>query len=191
MPMQIGPNEAYPYLAVPDDWGSVTAFAEWYMRSGAPMLIPWDAPVIRSDDATAICLFRKGRFQVELYLILPGTVVPDHGHPGVQSVLVPLGGGSLGDEQGGLSSHWGRFGPVLSDGLTHGGGRGVETLQNGFAMLAFQMWDEGLEVTSVAIRWVGNTAGPLQDALIRKHYPNAVLSAGVADVRVEKPTEIL
>ena len=45
-----------------------------------------------------------------------------------------------------------------------------------------EKWDEGIPMTSAAINWTGATAGPLQEALIKKHRPDVFVELGYADV---------
>ena len=173
------------------DWATVEDFVQWFMGRGMPMAIPWDAEVTMSDDATAICLYRKGRFQVELYIIHPGEIVQMHGHPGLEVVTMTLGGGRLGDRQAnGLSSMWGEYTDTLREGQIHGG-REIGSTSIGHALLSFQKWADHLEVLSASTQWKGRTAGPKQEALIRKRNPFAVLRPGYADITSLSPAEVL
>jgi hypothetical protein len=70
-------------LSVPETWEDVQSFSDWWMDNNMPIQFPLFPEVFLSDDATAICLFRNGQFQVELYLIHPQPIVPLHEHPGV------------------------------------------------------------------------------------------------------------
>jgi hypothetical protein len=147
-----------------------------------PWMIPWEAEVICSDDATAICVFRQGRFQVELYLVHPDVAVPSHSHPGMDSVIIRLGAGNTGKRHElGVSNIWGAMAPVLRAGEIHGG-RPLGFSSKGYAMLTFQHWPEGTEVTSAAVLWRGHTAGPKQDAIVARHRPDALVQDGFADV---------
>jgi hypothetical protein len=170
------------------EWRDVVEFADWYMARGAPMAIPWDAEVIVSDDATAICLFRQAPYQVELYLVHPNMEIPVHSHPGMDSFVVKLGGGELGERlQCGVSSSWGAYSGITRRNETHGGS-GFDLAKKGYAMLTFQKWPNGVPMTSAAVHWQGETAGPRQEALIRRHNPSAVSAPGYADI-TKKPTE--
>jgi hypothetical protein len=51
------PGSFFERISVPDGWDNVESFADWYMSVGAPPMVPWDAEIIASDDATAVCLF--------------------------------------------------------------------------------------------------------------------------------------
>jgi hypothetical protein len=185
------PGEYFSKVQVPESWPCIEDFADWYMRSGQPLMIPWDAEVIASDDATAICLFRKAPYQVELYLVHPNIAIPVHSHPEMEAVIIRLGGGCLGDRlASGLSSEWGMFGGKTKESQTHGG-RGFGFSTKGYAMLTFQKWPEGAQLTSAAVHWKGDTAGPKQDAIIKKHHPQAVAIPGFADITRRKVDAVL
>lgn len=159
----------YPKLRVPDDWATIEEFVEWYIVSGKPILVPWDAGTIRTDDATAICVFRKGVYQVELYIIHPGYDIPVHAHPDMEVITMTIGGGGVcGDRRPmfGTSSNYGRMSKIV-DGEYHGG-KPTKT-GTGFMILSFEKFLNGTKPSSAALQWKGVTAGPIHDELIRAH----------------------
>jgi len=155
---------------IPESWNSLQEFSDWWVSNGMPIIFPVDPEVFLSDDATAICLFRKGRFQVELYLIHPKPMVPTHEHPGVQVIKV-----RMGKELGAL------FSGVLQRGESHGSGMKLEAEQKGFPLFAIQYWEDR-EPTTIASMWKGNTAGPKHEAIIKRFNPNCFIENGYADV---------
>lgn len=167
-------EEYFKHLEIPEEpWKDVVAFREWYMDSKMPFIPPWDTEVICSDDATAICMFRHKQFQVELYLVHPNMPIPLHCHPGMESQIVHLGAG--GTEKSNTSlilSQWGTIYPVLKPGEFHGA-RELGVFTKGYAMLTFEKFPDGVEPTSAAVLWAGETAGPKQNELIRKYYPDS------------------
>lgn len=176
------PAEYFKDLEIPETWKDVEEFADWYMANRMPWMIPWEAEVICSDDATAITTFRHGRWQVELYLVHPDMAVPSHSHPGMESVIIRLGAGNIARRhETGVSEIWGAMAPVLHSGEVHGG-RPLGFSPKGYAMLTFQQWPEGMEVSSAAVLWRGYTAGPKQDAIVKRYLPNAFVQDGFADV---------
>lgn len=180
-------------IDVPDDWDNVKDFAAWYMSVGMPFAPPLDFEVYRSDDATSIAMFRHKRYQVELYLIFPRPNLPVHEHPGVEVIKFrpdtwppqPI------NEARPIEAKM--MSPTLKKNQYHGAGlnfkefpNGEQMLGKGFPLLAFQKWDEGIEMTTVAARWRGKTVGPRQEALIRRFNPDAYIVDGFADVTVRK-----
>lgn len=167
---------AYPHanLPVPESWDNVQSFADWWMEQGMPICFPSFPEVFLSDDATAVCLFRKGQFQVELYLIHPQPIVPLHEHPGVEVIKMRLGNRDIP-----LMSE------VLTDGHAHGAEIRMEAEEVGYPLIAFQHWSNR-EPTTVAAMWKGYTVGPKQEALIRRFNPDAFIVPGYADITRSK-----
>ena len=143
------------------------------------MRYPPDAEIFLSDDATAVSIFRQGRFQVELYLIHPVPTVPNHEHPGVDVIKIQMGEGSMGIE----------LSPTLTDGESHGAGFTLDA-QTGFPLIAVQHWKTRDPVT-IAAMWKGPTVGPLHEALITRFNPDAYVTAGYADItRLKENTDV-
>lgn len=96
-------------------------------------------------------LHRKGRLQTELVEIKPGAVVPQHCHPGVDSVDFLLRGNVAGFDIAGR--HLKRFvqgmGLRIAQDAYHGGRAGPE----GVAFLSCQRWQEA--PTFIAKAWRG------------------------------------
>ena len=176
------PINYFQNIKIPDTWETIEDFTNWYLDQRMPLMIPWNAEVIRTDDATAICVFRKAPYQVELYLIHPGLEVQRHAHPGMDVISRGLGGGS-GDTRSvmGTSTGWGDISENLKNGEFHGGSPPlVESM--GFGLLSFEKWPNDVPMTSAAIHWHGKTSGPTHDALIEKNY-SGVIELGVSNLK--------
>lgn len=180
-------------LSIPDTWDSVYSFGQWWCDNGMPILLPTGYEVYLSDDATSVCLFRKGRFQVELYLIHPGPNLPVHEHPGVDVIKMRLNTYGEKDNQL-IPFNYEISSETLLRGQSHGAGinfkdrpeKNIEIASQGFPLLAFQKWDEGLEVTTVASRWKGKSVGPKQEDIVRRFNPDAYIEPGYIDVTRSK-----
>lgn len=185
-------KEYFAHIEIPDTWETIEDFTNWYLDAKLPLMIPWNAKIICSDDATAVCLFRKGAFQVELYLVHPQQYVPLHEHPDMEVITMFLGGGDPSkikppvpdDTAFNLHEGWGVMAPKLEVGEAHGGH--IATIdKNGYVLLAFQRWDNGNPL-SAAVQWKGDTAGPKQEKMIREAYPDAYIEPGWANIKGEK-----
>jgi hypothetical protein len=103
----------------------------------------------------------------------------------MEVITMTLGGGSnwptVPDSTTNTSNIWGGLAIKLADGNYHGGDGNSET-GNGFALLAFQRWDNPSEMTSAAVQWKGGTQGDIQSDLIKSHFPNALIQEGYADI---------
>ena len=177
-------NDYFKDISIPDAWNTVEDFTKWWIENKMPLMIPADAEVIISDDATAVCVFRHGRFQIEFYIIKPHNSIESHCHPGMEVMTMYFAGGSncpTGPRTfHNTAENWGRVRTKLVSGEYHGGED--TNVYSGFVLVALQKWDEGVEMTSAAVNWKGKTAGPLQETLIKKHRPSAFVEPGYADI---------
>lgn len=187
---KLSPNDYFKDLVIPDDWKDLEDFALWWIKNKMPMIVPWNTEVIISDDATAICVFRKGQYQVEFYVQHPFLSIGSHCHPGMEVITLYLAGGKNSvtgpNTFHNTADRWGRIKSRLKSGVYHGGEDTTETL--GFVLVAIQKWNDDidhLKVTSAAIDWKGDTAGPKQDSLIKRHRPDAFTRTGYADVSLK------
>lgn len=153
-------------------WNTVEEFAEWYKETGFPFRPPQNNSIYRTNNASAVVLWRQGRFQAELYIADANQDTPEHSHPGVESVIMYLSGDGnttinskevadpkpfwdIINEDGTsvLFKQSVRVDPKDTHGLTTG--------DRGFAFLSLEMWPEDIETTSVTVHWEGETTGDL------------------------------
>jgi hypothetical protein len=186
---EINADDYFKNVHIPDDWDTLEDFVDWYCEQRMPMMIPWNSDVIRSDDAVAICLFRKGHYQVEFYIIYPKMYIVKHSHPRMEVITMTMGGGGTWPPAEGSktnTSHtWGGLTIKLRNGAYHGGDSQAGT-GNGFVILAFQRWENPKEMTSAAVQWKGEIQGEYQVELIKKYYPNAYINERYVDITREK-----
>ncbi len=182
---QIDASEYFKDIVIPDDWDSLEDFVDWYCDQRMPLMIPWNANVIRSDDAVAICLFKKGHYQVEFYIEYPQMYIYKHSHPRMEVITMTMGGGGtwspVSNSKTNTSHTWGGLTSKLINGNYHGGDLQSGT-GNGFVILAFQKWEKIEEMTSAAVQWKGELQGEWQAQLIKSHYPDAFIRNGYADI---------
>ena len=178
----IDPSVYFENIVIPDDWKTLEDFVDWYLDARMPFMVPHNAEVIRSDDAVAICIFKKSHYQVEFYLEFPHMDIPRHSHPDMEVIIMDLGGGSASPRHKiGLSTNWGLVEKKILSGNEHGGST-TGIISKGKCFLAFQRWDNIKEMSSAAIQWKGTTAGPVQEQLIRDNKKHAFVESGYADV---------
>lgn len=156
-------------INTPDSWKDVQEFCNWYMENNMPIQFGDHTEIFCSDDATSVCLFRKGFFQVELYLVHPEPLVNVHEHPNVEVIKLAINEGT------GIPSS------VLKNGMSHGVGMRVIGFEKGFPLLAFQHWKKD-NPSTVAAAWKGKTVGPKHEKLIERFYPNSLILDGYADI---------
>ena len=167
-------------------FNNLVDFTLWCFNKGLALKPPLNAEVFTTDDATSSCLYRHGRFQLEVYLIHSEPVIPQHEHPGVESLEVPLVSLSFDQNIKNLDQF------ILGDGMSHGMDIRTRADIRGFVLYSAQKWDDGLEMSTIASRWKGHTAGPKHEALIRRFNPDCLIYPGYADVtRRRVMTEVL
>lgn len=121
--------------------------------------------VRNSGNRMSMILYRQPPFQVELVTWMPGTVVPAHTHPNIDSIQLAVSGELalvLGPDEDATndlierSQTWKastlkkrpiRIGP----GVWHGG----KASKAGATFLSFQQWTEGVKQTAAGIDWRG------------------------------------
>tara|TARA_B110000977_G_scaffold182306_1_gene243837 strand:+ start:533 stop:1189 length:657 start_codon:yes stop_codon:yes gene_type:complete len=118
------------------------------------------------QDVTAVVWYRKGPFQVEMFVVPPNYIIPEHTHPNVASYEMYVGGdisfshggrwvseddlvfvSDASDKRGGLIA-------VETDDL-HGGAFGP----SGGVFMSIQKWLNGVEPHSVAHDYDGVVMG--------------------------------
>lgn len=164
-------KEYFSDLKIPENWNSLTEFADWYMGAKMPLMLPVGSPVFVTNDATAIVVFRKGQYQVEMYITHGISIVGEHYHPGMEVIIMQIGNMN--------KAIWGMYSPVLEDGQSHDANF---SSPNGAVFLTFEKWFDESKMSSAAVNWKGKTSGDLHDALIRKHRPDVFVENNYADV---------
>jgi hypothetical protein len=180
----LNPNDYYMGIKIPESWNTLEDFFNWFILDAKmPLMIPWNANIIRGDDFTAISIFRRGQYQVELYLEHPALYIRPHCHPNVETITMQLGGGEQfpSQENYNMSTRWGTIDWKRPAGLMHGDDPSGERFA-GCCLLSFQKWIHNEPVTSVATHWKGTTSGMLHDSIIREQYPAMFVQNGYADV---------
>ena len=68
-------------------------FCNWFLKE-MPVLgaVPFAGAVSKVQDVTSILLYRKGQFQVQMFAVPEGTIIPEHTHPNVDTIQVYVGG---------------------------------------------------------------------------------------------------
>lgn len=166
-------------VKVPEDWGTLEEFTQWYLDAGMPWAIPASSRTIFTDNAASLILFRKGAYQVELYLIKDGTDIPMHEHPNMEVIqMVLLNRYRSTSDPHDVDPLFGKTTPKLYPGDYHGSADGEVT--NTFCLLTFEKWLK-YEPGTASSEWKGRTVGPLHDALIKGIHPNATVVNGTAD----------
>ena len=146
-------------------------FCSWFLKS-MPVLgaVPFSGAVSKIQDVTAILLYRRDQFQVQMFAVPEGTIIPEHTHPNVDSIEVYVGGnihfshsGKYVYPEDQLRPKEGSLGLAMKRGMTvrvrpndlHGGVFG----EGGGVFLSVQHWLNGVKPHCVAADYNGVTMG--------------------------------
>jgi hypothetical protein len=164
----------------------LVGFLQWALGGNIPTIgaVPLLGAVHKVEDVVSVTWYRAPPFQIQMFIVPPGYVIPEHTHPNVDSFEVYLGGQmrfshsgkflfpaellDLPDAQG-LAQMRGDVVRVRPGDL-HGGTFGA----SGGVFMSVQHWLNGVEPHCVASDYSGPTLGPA-------HFANVV--AGEPELR--------
>lgn len=68
-------------------------FARWFLdKSSVIGMVPFAGAVDHIEGVTSVLMYRHGQFQVQMFVVPPHTVIPEHTHPDVDNIQVYMGG---------------------------------------------------------------------------------------------------
>ena len=73
-------------------WNSVEEFAEWYVENNHPFKPPTTDPIYVTKMSYSTVIFRKDRFQIELFHIAPNSSTTTLVAPGIDQCIIFLNG---------------------------------------------------------------------------------------------------
>lgn len=151
----------------------VEHYCKWFLTHTSPMgWIPFDNPVWQVEDVTSVLMHREGQFQVQMFIMPPHTIIPEHTHPNVDSIEVYVGGQLHFSHKGELiisedeciedpecefhlPKKRGTLIRVCPNDV-HGGYSG----ENGGVFFSIQHWLNNVKPHCVAADYIGKTMGP-------------------------------
>lgn len=168
-------------------------FAMDFLDARSPIgFVPFMNAVHKVEDVWSVTWLRHGQFQVQLFIIPPNYVIPEHTHPNVDSYECNIGGQSR-------FSHGGKF-ITPEEAFTQPGERGLSKIrgalirvrpndvhggvfgESGAVFFSIQHWLNGVAPHCVAADYSGKVMGPHHLASIKAGEPVAADQLGL-DVR--------
>lgn len=142
-------------------WNTVEEFANWYVENNHPFKPPTTDPIYITKMSYSAVIFRKDRFQVELFHISPNSSTTTLIAPGVEQCIIFLNGQikTFKDDQVVLDStqiyeqtNENGTSVLFNKIFTLGNGNidRVEYGPKGASLMVVQKWDEGIEMTSMS-----------------------------------------
>ena len=151
----------------------VDHYCSWFLTNANPIgWIPFNKPIWQIENVTSVLMHREGQFQVQMFIVPPHTIIPEHTHPNVDSIEV-YGGGQINfshsgklvvsedkciedvESPFGLPKLYKQLIRVKPDDL-HGGFFG----ENGGVFFSVQHWLNNVKPHCVAADYIGKTMGP-------------------------------
>ena len=153
-------------------------FDHWYLSGQVDKIYPpMKNGLFFYEGISGLVLYRTGKFQVELFLCPPDTVIPEHTHPDVDSYECFLHGmefhldGEIKtsmqeaiQEQNGYPTCLHNTIRVMPN-QRHGG----RTSNRGGAFVSIQHWLNGIEPSNVGLNWDGNTMGNIHTSHLQEN----------------------
>ena len=150
-------------------YNNVEQFRDWWLKAGRPFRPPFKNAIHTTDIAYALCLYREGRYQVEMYICKPNTQSPMHKHPGVESVSMYLAGHLEFAKDNSEFADLSAYQKPQANGAHMLLGKGVEVNDGtkdhalrigstGGAFLIFEHWKDK-DPVSVTTHWEGELVG--------------------------------
>lgn len=152
------------------------SFANWYLSSEKGLAVPALKSIHFMDNLTAVTLYRRDQFQVEMILCKPNSEIPDHVHPNVDSFEMYVSGSIMFRHGGKLLIPKEQADSVNWDGGSEMRGfkirvkpddyHGAAFGDSGGCFLSIQHWLSGVP-TTVGHDWKGEVLGPVHEATIK------------------------
>lgn len=156
----------------------LTKFLHWWLKNGPTLpQVPVVCGHSFTEAAAGLVLYRKGQFQVQLFVVSPNFSIPEHRHPNVDSYEIYLSGMQLTHNSKMLIDHpvakrKNVNGTSIFRGATirvkpndlHGG----HSSPNGGSFVSVQQWLNGISPSAVEKDWDGPEMGTKHALFVKK-----------------------
>ena len=143
--------------------------------------IPLHDAVHNIEGVWSVTWYRAGSFQIQMFIVPPNYVIPEHNHPNVDSIEVYLGGQIMFSHGGKFVVTEAMFTEPAERGLAQARGGRIRVRQNdihggvfgpsGGVFMSVQHWLNGVEPHCVAADYTGPTMGPDHFAKVKFGEP--------------------
>ena len=146
----------------------LTTFLEWYLDAGQRIFTPLNKSIHFVDGLTSLCIYRHEPFQVEFVTVKPGTYIPPHTHPNVDSYEVALRGIEFYSDGKTVLPMWfaNQKAPDCNLSIAHynvvrvlpESEHSAKAGREGGCFLSVQQWLNGVEPSAVGMDWKGGSS---------------------------------
>ena len=146
-------------------WSSLEEFAHWYKENNCPIEPTIDVSVCTTDISSSFAVYRNKNYQVEMYIVKPNTSTPEHGHPGIENLIMYIGG-DIKYVHNGIDIHLTKNSqtPVLRDGDKHA----LHSGPRGAVFYSIEKWPDGSTPLGIANVWDGAAVGAQHEKIIQE-----------------------
>lgn len=146
-------------------------FADWFLKNSTVIAgVPLHGAVSRIEDVTSVLMYRDAPFQVQMFIVPPNYIIPEHTHPNVDSIEVYMGGQIRFSHGGKWMVSEDEFNLANEGGCPQAAGRTIRVRPHdlhggifgagGGVFLSVQHWLNGMEPHCVAADYDGVVMGP-------------------------------
>jgi len=137
----------------------------------SPWLSPEDS-VSFVDGIHSHTLHREGQFQVQLFILRPNVIIPEHIHPNIDGFEIAMRGVTLVHSGQIVSTPYDTnlLGRAIFVG--HDQWHSGYSCEKGGVFMSAQQWLNGVKPSSVTDDWVGDSIGPLHTKNISEYESN-------------------
>ena len=146
----------------------LTAFLEWWIDAGQRINTPLERSIHFVENLTSTCIYRHEPFQVEFVTVRPGTYIPPHTHPNVDSYEVALRGIEFYSDGKTVLPMWfaNQKDPNSNLSIAHynvvrvlpSSEHSAKAGPEGGCFLSVQQWLNGVEPSAVGMDWKGGSS---------------------------------
>ena len=146
----------------------LTTFLEWWIDAGQRINTPLERSIHFVENLTSTCIYRHEPFQVEFVTVKPGTYIPPHTHPNVDSYEVALRGIEFYSDGKTVLPMWfaNQKDPNSNLSIAHynvvrvlpSSEHSAKAGPEGGCFLSVQQWLNGVEPSAVGMDWKGGSS---------------------------------
>lgn len=146
------------------------AFLYWFLRNGSPIgQVPVFDAVSKVEEITSLLWFRKDNYQVQMFIVPPNYIIPEHKHPNVDSYEIYIGGQIMFSHNGNYVFPSRFLETPINDGTSKARGlfirvrpndlHGATINEHGAVFMSTQRWLNGVEPHCVSEDYDGIVMG--------------------------------
>ena len=146
-------------------------FANWFTSNSSVIAaVPFNDAVHYVEGVACVLMYRSAPYQVQMFVVPPNHIIPEHVHPNVDSIELYMGGQIRFSHSGKFVISEDSFTSPADNGLPVEAGRMIRVRPDdvhggifgpaGGVFLSIQKWLNGVEPHCVSADYSGQVMGP-------------------------------